>query len=40
MDPKNHSRYEIVYELRMDAATGEFILDDERMEYALNGEEG
>ncbi len=39
LDPKNHSRYEIVYELRMDAATGEFILDDESMEYELDKEE-
>lgn len=40
LDPKNHSRYEIVYELRMDAATGEFILEYESMEYELGQEQG
>jgi hypothetical protein len=35
LDPENHSRYTLPYELRMDASTGEFILDYEAMEFAL-----
>ncbi len=35
LDPANHSRYSLRYELRMDATTGEFILDYESMEFIL-----
>lgn len=35
LDPANHSRYGIRYEVRMDASTGEFILDYESQEFNL-----
>ena len=35
LEPEIYSRYGLEYDLRMDAATGKFLLDFESMEYAL-----
>ena len=35
LDPETYSRYGLSYTIRMDAATGAFILDYEAMEYSL-----